>query len=784
MNEDKIKIFWIDPEVENGKIKAYTEKLKEKHGLHIKTFNNVDEALNYMEGIEFLETRIIIDKLFKDFIKAFNDNIKKMNFAPKIIVFTKNKEKFLRDNKEYEESNNVFFTFGGIKTSFEEIEEFVTKENFYLKKEKIEEEVRFTFDYIDNNEQLVLPIFFKALIDRAPDKHNEDFIDFLYDTYSKKDRDENKNANKTLLDLLATIKSMKGIPLEILTKHFARIYSIESDFYNDINKDLSNNIIEKYLPFIKALYEGVKLELLPLGSSNDLYRGSKMTNDEMEKINEFLENNKNNGMTIVFSKCFLSFSQNRYTAEKYYKKGNDKQNLFRVLFVLKRDDNIGYNLATHGDISKFSVYPKENEVLFFPFSSFKIESKKEIILDNKKGYEIHLSYLGKYIDNILNQENIIQNANKLPESNFKNQLEGFGLIEPEKIENISINAVHKEFKNYELEIQKIEIKNNNIIGEIEINSEDINKNISIINSFENAQRNYGFGYEREYKNEKEIKESVKIKINGKNIDDFSYVHIFDKIGKYKIEYLFKKQLKKTNHLFYKCVNIVSLNLMNFNTTNVTKMNFMFHCCKSLKKLNLSNINTKKVTNIKYMFGGCSKLESINLKKFNTQNVEDMSHLFWDCKSLKNVDLSEFNTQNAINMSNMFNGCKLLTNLYLSSLSTKNATDISGMFVNCKNLVNLSLSNFNTKKVENMSCMFMGCENIKSLDLSKFETKNLIDMSNMFFGCYSLINLDLSNFETFNVNNMNGIFDGCNCLTKNGIKTSNKQILKILKLKQY
>jgi len=137
-------------------------------------------------------------------------------------------------------------------------------------------------------------------------------------------------------------------------------------------------------------------------------------------------------------------------------------------------------------------------------------------------------------------------------------------ITAEKIENISINAIHKKFKNYELEIQKIEIKNNNIIGEIEINSEDINKNISIINSFENAQRNYGFGYEREYKNEKEIKESVKIKINGKNIDDFSYVHIFDKIGKYKIEYLFKKQLKKTNHLFYKCVNIVSLNLMNFN----------------------------------------------------------------------------------------------------------------------------------------------------------------------------------------------------------------------------
>ena len=80
----------------------------------------------------------------------------------------------------------------------------------------------------------------------------------------------------------------------------------------------------------------------------------------------------------------------------------------------------------------------------------------------------------------------------------------------------------------------------------------------------------------ENNNEKEIKENCEIKINNEIIP-FSYFHKFKNKGKYKITYLFKN--------------------------NLTKTNFMFSGCNSLTNINLSNFNTQKVIDISYMFSG-------------------------------------------------------------------------------------------------------------------------------------------------------------------------------------
>ena len=61
---------------------------------------------------------------------------------------------------------------------------------------------------------------------------------------------------------------MKNIPIEILCKYYARIFTVESNFYKDINKDLRMNNKDKYLPYIKTFYEGVKLKSLPLANNN------------------------------------------------------------------------------------------------------------------------------------------------------------------------------------------------------------------------------------------------------------------------------------------------------------------------------------------------------------------------------------------------------------------------------------------------------------------------------------------------------------------------------------
>ena len=145
----------------------------------------------------------------------------------------------------------------------------------------------------------------------------------------------------------------------------------------------------------------------------------------------------------------MSFSKERKQAEKFlYISNNNDKNLSKVLYILENDNNLGYNLSTHGDIEEISFYPNEKEVLFFPFSSFEIQ---EINPVNKKGYEykIQLKYLGKYLEEILNDKNIIMDENKIPDSKFKNQISEFGLIKNEKI---NIKTLYGYFMEYKKEI--------------------------------------------------------------------------------------------------------------------------------------------------------------------------------------------------------------------------------------------------------------------------------------------------------------------------------------------
>ena len=70
------------------------------------------------------------------------------------------------------------------------------------------------------------------------------------------------------------------------------------------------------------------------------------------------------------------------------------------------------------------------------------------------------------------------------------------------------------------DIDKFDKYNNYIVAEININANEINKDITIINSFENSKKKYhpkdiDMKEDYKYENEKEIKEKCKIKINNK-----------------------------------------------------------------------------------------------------------------------------------------------------------------------------------------------------------------------------------------------------------------------------
>ena len=238
---------------------------------------------------------------------------------------------------------------------------------------------------------------------------------------------------------------MKSVPIEILAKYYARLYTYESNFQKNINKDLRMNKIDIYKSYIKALYDGVRLRSLPLSNEKILYRVGNLSNDEINKIKKYIKN-KIEGLpsSIAFSKSFLSFSKDENEAKKYLEY-TDK-NLPKVLFRLINDNNEGYNLSTHGDIEKISYYPNEKEVLFFPFSSFEIKDIQNINIENEKGYEIILLYLGKYLKDIENDKNIKINENEIPDTKFKKQLCEVGLIEKGKIQKINTKILYNDFK--------------------------------------------------------------------------------------------------------------------------------------------------------------------------------------------------------------------------------------------------------------------------------------------------------------------------------------------------
>jgi len=321
--------------------------------------------------------------------------------------------------------------------------------------------------------------------------------------------------------------------------------------------------------------------------------------------------------------------------------------------------------------------------------------------------------LGSDLDNILNVYN-----------NFKETINGLKLMLENIIKtstndsinsqlqtiNINLNKIIEDIKKNNEKLEKFfdnnnnstnnEFENKNIIkGIIEINSSDINKNIVLFNA--------------------EIKIGIDVYINDKKINlikDYNkYQYIFNKTGNYKFEIIFNDTITNCESFFEECSNIISLDLSNFNTSNVDNMSFMFNECHKLKEIiGISKLITNKVTDMNTMFQKCYKLEYLDLTNFNTSNVTNMSFMFNECHKLKEIiGINKFITNNVTEMNVMFNNCKELKYLNLSNFNTTNVTNMSGMFFGCNKLKYLNLSNFsidcntnNMLKFNKIECEFI------------------------------------------------------------------------------
>ena len=200
----------------------------------------------------------------------------------------------------------------------------------------------------------------------------------------------------------------------------------------------------------------------------------------------------------------------------------------------------------------------------------------------------------------------------------------------------------------------------------------------------------------------------------------------------------------------KTIDILDMDLSNFDTSQVTNMYGMFSGMYSLTTLDLSNFNTSRVIYMSYMFSEMYNLTTLDLSSFNTSNVTDMDYMFFCMRKITTLDLSSFNTSKVTNMHDMFTEMNNLTSLNLSNFDTSKVKRMDRMFCYVSSLTTLNLSSFNTSNVEIMGSMFYGMKNLTTLDLSNFDTSKVWDMSFMFSIHYDDVPMD--KLEKIYVNN--------------------------------
>ena len=109
----------------------------------------------------------------------------------------------------------------------------------------------------------------------------------------------------------------------------------------------------------------------------------------------------------------------------------------------------------------------------------------------------------------------------------------------------------------------------------------------------------------------------------------------------------------------------------------TTCDYMFNNCSTVKTLDLSNFNTSNVTSMINMFSQCSSLTTIDLSTCNLKcgSTLDLKLMFKDCTSLETVDFSGCALSNATNNEYMFNNCNALKTIKAVSCNEATKTKL-------------------------------------------------------------------------------------------------------------
>ena len=318
---------------------------------------------------------------------------------------------------------------------------------------------------------------------------------------------------------------------------------------------------------------------------------------------------------------------------------------------------------------------------------------------------------------LIDNDNIIINYGNLIGGNYNVKV--FDLSSSNCMEeyNFIITNVESDLNLNEVEMQQIiDVVNNDFIF-------TINTNYGTTPTFNLPLRN-GFNY------------NFNVDWGDGNTDTITSYNAANKLHTYSSHGIYQI---KINGLFETCRFYLDnehyklISIENFGNTGIKNMSQAFMSCGNLIAVHDTKGDwCKDVVDMRDMFADCVNLETIDVSDWNISNVNSMYQMFSNCESLTNLSVGSWDVSNVTDMYGMFRRCASLTSLDVGDWDVSKVVDMSIMFQSCNLLTSLDVSNWNVSSVINMYQMFYQCNSLTNLNVGDWNISNVTNMSGMFF----------------------------------------------------
>ena len=429
LDNKKECIIWIDANIYNKENQeTYKNNRKKLKNFNFIRFSSVKNAMNFINENKYFDFRLVYAIVSGRLAEEFFNEYVKISETKNVVIATT----VYCFKKKYHEQKpyflDKFLNSGGIAFKFEDVVNYILKDEYEWEKipeqysgyQPKEENYGNVFTTIDTTKkyELHLPILIGKLINVSL-LENEDLSNFqklLLRRYCN-----NSNSIKNYLIKPSGNKNM-DIPLHLLSKYFLRLYTQENpSFYKDLNKDLTNNKFDEYLPFIFLLYDALNKGYVKSYKEDWLYRIGILSKNEFEDMMNVYDAGKNSKSSKAFfySKEFLSFSKDKNKPFEFLKNSKDCVSIYFKVQKPEIDDFYVTNI----DCESFSAFTKEREALFLPLSCFEITKiSEEKIYNGYKYTEVELHYLDKYAQEINFHINQMKDSSKEINTFFEESL--------------------------------------------------------------------------------------------------------------------------------------------------------------------------------------------------------------------------------------------------------------------------------------------------------------------------------------------------------------------------